>query len=72
MAQIRFDMTNFFEKEFLEAKERLLDRPDILRRFETKGITRETIAKLPVGLTKEDVVFFPLYSGASVDMFEPT
>jgi len=72
MAQIRFDMTNFFEKEFLEAKERLLDRPDILRRFETKGITRETTSKLPVGLTKEDVVFFPLYSWMTKDIFEPT
>lgn len=66
-----FSMLNLSEKSLSLAKQRLSDRPEIIRSLEKKGLSRSTIAKLPIWLTEDSEVFFPLYAGDKEDSFEP-
>lgn len=56
-------MTNCLPENFREAKQRLLDHPEILRLFEEKhSIKKNTIIHAPVGMTEDSQVFFVLYA----------
>lgn len=68
---IQFSMTNCLPKEFLRSKERLSDRPDLIKSFEQKhGIKRNTLIHAPVWLTEEWQIYFPIYAGDQ-DQFKP-
>ena len=71
MTKWSFSILNLSEKSLELAKRRLSDHPEIIRQFEKKGIKRKTIAALPIGLTEDLEVFFPLYAWDKEDSFEP-
>lgn len=68
---LKFNMTNCLPKEFEKAKERLSDHPEILKLLELKGISRKTISQIPVWLTDDMDVFFPIYAWDINSAFEP-
>lgn len=47
---------------FVQAKQNLWDSPEKLKLFEDKGISRGTVALMPIGLTEDNKLFTPLYN----------
>lgn len=66
-----FSILKLSEKYLELAKQRLSDHPEIIRLLEKKGLKRKTIATLPIGLTEDLEVFFPLYAWDTENSFEP-
>lgn len=71
MTKWSFSILNLSEKSLELAKLRLSDHPEIIRQLEKKGLKRKTIATLPIGLTEDLEVFFPLYAWDTESSFEP-
>lgn len=71
MTKLLFSILTLSEKSLELAKQRLSEHPEIIRLLEKKGLKRKTIAELPIGLTEDLEVFFPLYAWDTEDSFEP-
>lgn len=71
MTLSKFSILNLSEKYLELAKLRLSDHPEIIKLLEKKGLKRKTIATLPIGLTEDLQVFFPLYKWDKENSFEP-
>lgn len=47
---------------FILARARLKNSPSTLAIFESKGIKRESVMQLPIGLSNEEQIFMPMYN----------